>query len=188
MKRGLTLVLGGARSGKSSYALSLAAGPERVLFVATAQAGDQDMERRIRIHRAQRPDHWDTLEEPITLVEAVEGRLNSYDTIVLDCLTLWVSNMLLMYRGSPSAQVDIVSETRRLLDLYRRGEASWIIVSNEVGLGVVPATELGRVYADELGRVNQTVAAGADEVFFMAAGLPLRIKPKSAMPDTDEVR
>lgn len=180
MKKRLTLVLGGARSGKSSYAQGLADRAERVLFVATAQAGDQDMERRIRAHREQRPDHWDTLEEPIALAEAMAGRLNSYETIVLDCLTLWVSNLLLMDPRAPTAPIDIASETRRLLGLYRGGDASWVVVSNEVGLGVVPATELGRVYADQLGRVNQTVAAASDEVFFMAAGLPLKIKSSAA--------
>ena len=180
MKKRLTLVLGGARSGKSTYAQGLAAGSERVLFVATAQAGDQDMERRIRAHREQRPDHWDTLEEPIALVEEMAGRLRSYDTIVLDCLTLWVSNLLLMDPRAASAPIDIASETRGLLGLYRRGDASWVVVSNEVGLGVVPATELGRAYADQLGRVNQAVAAESDEVFFMAAGLPLKIKSSAA--------
>lgn len=180
MTKQLTLVLGGARSGKSRYALDLAAGVGRVLFVATAQAGDHDMERRIQAHREQRPNHWDTLEESTAIAEAMTGRLNAYDTIVLDCLTLWVSNLLLLDRGAPSASIDVASETRRLLDLYRSGDASWVVVSNEVGLGVVPATELGRVYADELGRVNQTVAAESDEVFFMAAGLPLKIKASSA--------
>ncbi|MDD9994819.1 MAG: bifunctional adenosylcobinamide kinase/adenosylcobinamide-phosphate guanylyltransferase, partial [Dehalococcoidia bacterium] len=107
-------------------------------------------------------------------------RLHSYDTIIVDCLTLWVSNLLLMARGTPSATIDLVSETRRLLDLFRKGSASWVVVSNEVGLGVVPATELGRIYADELGRVNQAVAAESDEVFFMAAGLALKIKSNAA--------
>ena len=178
MPGSLKLILGGARSGKSSYAQQLASNAGRVLFVATAQAGDRDMERRILIHRQQRPDHWDTLEEPISLVEAMEGGLHRYDVIVLDCLTLWVSNLLLM-GGTASAPVDIEAETRRLLDFCREGGGCWIIVSNEVGLGVVPATELGRVYADLLGRVNQAVASAADEVFFMAAGIPMRIKPGS---------
>ena len=180
MSKRLTLVLGGARSGKSSYAQGLAGGAERVLFVATAEAGDQDMERRIGAHREQRPDHWDTLEEPIALTRAMEGCLHSYDTIIVDCLTLWVSNLLLMARSTQSETIDFASETRRLLDLYRKGGASWVVVSNEVGLGVVPATELGRIYADELGRVNQAVAAESDEVFFMAAGLPLKIKSNAA--------
>ena len=177
MGKRLTLVLGGVRAGKSSYAQRLAAGGERVLFLATAEAGDQEMQNRIEAHRESRPAGWDTLEEPIDLVGALRPPLHRYDMVLLDCLTLWVSNLLLRVPDPRSTRKDILSETRRLLDLYRSGNASWIVVSNEVGLGVVPATELGRVYADELGRVNQTVAAEVDEVYFMAAGLPMRMKP-----------
>ena len=128
--------------------------------------------------------NWDTLEEPIDLVGALRPLLHRYDTVLLDCLTLWVSNLLLRGRDPGSTRKEILPGTRRLLDLYRNGNASWIVVSNEVGLGVVPATELGRVYADELGRVNQTVAAEADDVYFMAAGLPLSMKPSvSEVPE-----
>ena len=108
---------------------------------------------------------------------ALAPLIHRYDTILLDCLTLWVSNLLLRGPDPESTRKGIPSETQGLLGLYRNGDASWIVVSNEVGFGVVPATELGRVYADELGRVNQTVAAEADDVYFMAAGLPLRMKP-----------
>ena len=176
MSKRLTLILGGVRSGKSSYAQRLAAGGERVLFVATAEAGDQEMKARIEAHREARPPDWDTLEEPINLVDALTPLLHCYDTVLLDCLTMWVSNLLLRGSETASARSDILSETRRLMGLYRNGDTSWIIVSNEVGLGVVPSTELGRVYSDELGRVNQLVAGEADDVYFMAAGLPLRIK------------
>ena len=176
MSKRLTLVLGGARAGKSSYAQRLAASGERVLFVATAEAGDQEMEARIKAHREARPPHWDTLEEPIDLVTALTPLLDRYDTVVLDCLTLWVSNLLLRSPDPKSARKEILSEARTLLELCRNGDTTWIVVSNEVGLGVVPPSELGRVYADELGRVNQLVAAEADEVYFMAAGLPLEMK------------
>ena len=142
-----------------------------MLFVATAEAGDAEMEARIRAHQASRPAEWDTLEEPIDPATALAPLLHRYDTVLLDCLTLWVSNLLLSSRT-----YDIPTETRRLLDLYRQGDASWIIVSNEVGLGVIPANELGRTFADELGRANQLVAAEADAVYFMAAGLPLAVK------------
>ena len=171
MSKRLTLILGGVRAGKSSYAQHLASHGERVLFVATAEAGDAEMEARIRAHQASRPPEWDTLEEPIDPATALAPLLHRYDTVLLDCLTLWVSNLLLSSRT-----YDIPTETRRLLDLYRRGDASWIIVSNEVGLGVVPATALGRAFADELGRANQLVAEEADAVYFMAAGLPLAMK------------
>ena len=176
MSRRLTLVLGGVRAGKSSYAQRLAADGGRVLFAATAEAGDGEMERRIRSHRESRPADWDTLEEPVNLVAALKPLLHCYDTVLLDCLTLWVSNLLLREPDVASARRDILQETRRLMDLYQSSNASWIVVSNEVGLGVVPPTELGRVYADELGRVNQLVAAEADDVYFMAAGLPLSMK------------
>ena len=172
----LTLVLGGVRAGKSSYAQRLAAGAERVLFVATAEAGDPEMADRIKSHREDRPAGWDTLEEPVDLAAALPSLLHRYDTVLLDCLTLWVSNLLLRGPEPQSTREGIPSATRTLLDLYRNGGASWIIVSNEVGLGVVPPTELGRVFADELGRTNQLVAAEADDVYFMAAGLPLRMK------------
>lgn len=171
MSKRLTLILGGVRAGKSSYAQRLAESGKRVLFVATAEAGDAEMEARIRVHQESRPAEWDTLEEPLDLVAALAPVQRRYDTVLLDCLTLWVSNLLLSSRS-----YDIPAEARRLLELYRQGDASWIVVSNEVGLGVVPPTELGRIFADELGRVNQIVAEEADAVYFMAAGLPMAMK------------
>ena len=176
MGKRLTLVLGGARAGKSNYAQGLAAESGQVLFVATAEPGDEEMERRIRSHREGRPAGWDTLEEPLDVAEALTPLLPCYDTVLFDCLTLWVSNLMLREPDTTSARKNILPETQRLLDLYRGGDASWIVVSNEVGLGVVPSTELGRIYADELGRVNQLVASEADDVYFMAAGLPLKMK------------
>ena len=139
--------------------------------MATAEAGDAEMEARIRAHQANRPAQWDTLEEPLDPATALAPVLHLYDTVLLDCLTLWVSNMLLSERPH-----DIPAEARRLLELYEQGDASWIVVSNEVGLGVIPANELGRAFADELGRANQLVAEEADAVYFMAAGLPLAMK------------
>lgn len=185
MNKQLTLILGGVRSGKSSYAQRLAASGERVLFVATAEARDQEMKARIEAHQRARPPSWDTLEEPIDFVAALTPLLHRYDTVLLDCLTMWVSNLLLSGPETASARGDILSEAQRLLDLCCKGDASWIVVSNEVGLGVVPSTELGRVYSDELGRVNQLVAAEADEVYFMAAGLPLQIKTSNTTGHTD---
>ena len=176
MNKSLTLVLGGVRAGKSSYAQRLAADGKRVLFVATAEPGDPGMAARIESHRESRPSYWDTLEEPIDVGAALAPLLHRYDTVLLDCLTLWISNLLLRGPEPESTRGDVLSEARTLLELYQTGDASWIVVSNEVGLGVVPTTELGRVFADELGRVNQLVAAAADDVYFMAAGLPLRMK------------
>ena len=180
MSKRLTLVLGGARAGKSTYAQELASsGGGRVLFVATAEAGDADMETRIEAHRESRPAEWDTLEEPLDLVGALAPVADRYDTVLLDCLTLWVSNLLLRGGEDEAAEADIPGEVGRLLEAYERGTASWIVVSNEVGLGVVAPTRLGRLYADELGRANQVVAAAADDVFFLAAGLPLNLKALS---------
>ena len=176
MSKSLTLVLGGARAGKSSYAQHLAAGGGRVLFVATAEAEDEEMRARIEAHRLARPGEWDTLEEPIDLAGALSPVLNRYDTILLDCLTLWVSNLLLKGQGVGTTRKVVLVEVQRLLDTYRSGSASWIVVSNEVGMGVVPSTELGRIYADELGRVNQIVASEADSVYLIVAGLPVPIK------------
>lgn len=169
MAKELTLVLGGARAGKSSYAQRLAMEGGRVLFVATAEAGDEEMEARIAAHKSSRPDGWDTLEEPVNLVTALAPVADSYDTVLIDCLTLWVSNLLI-------AGQDIPERTQELLEVYKKGSASWILVSNEVGLGVVPPTELGRAYADELGRVNQLVAADADAVVLMVAGVSVNVK------------
>ncbi len=176
MSKRLTLVLGGVRAGKSRFAQQLARNGGRVLFVATAEAGDEEMAARIQTHQAERPADWHTLEEPLDLVTTLGPRLPAVDTVLLDCLTLWVSNLLLQGRDEEEAGPDIPEQARRLLNLYENGDSSWIVVSNEVGLGVVPATKLGRVYADELGRVNQLFAAVADEVVVMFAGLPVNIK------------
>ena len=177
MSKSLSLILGGRRAGKSTYAQRLAqdqAHGERVLFVATAEAGDEDMAARIRKHRSDRPAEWDTLEEPLDLVSALRPRLAAYNTVLLDCLTLWVSNLM-----HAEGDRDVLFEVARLLDLYREQDASWIVVSNEVGLGIVPMTRLGRDYADQLGRANQLVASAADDVWFVAAGLPLNLKALS---------
>lgn len=184
MSKRLTLILGGVRAGKSTYAQQLASKGERVLFVATAEADDAEMQARIEAHSESRPPDWDTLEEPEDLVAAMEPVLHRYDTVLLDCLTLWVSNLLLGDQNTESARKDILPQAQRLLELYRNAETSWIVVSNEVGLGVVPPTKLGRVFADELGRVNQLVAAEADDVYFMAAGLPLELKPANQRGET----
>ena len=175
MSKRLTLVLGGVRAGKSRYAQTLAQTGRRVLVVATAEAGDEEMAARIRAHRAERPTHWDTLEAPSDLETTLTPRLPAYDTVLLDCLTLWVSNLLLRNADAGQARPDISAEAHRLLELYEEGDASWIVVSNEVGLGVIPANDLARSYADELGRVNQIFAAAADDVVLMVAGLPVNL-------------
>lgn len=182
MNKQLIFILGGARSGKSAFAERLARRGKRVLFVATAEALDEDMQQRIVTHRSRRPKNWNTLEEPVDLAEALQPVLNGYDVILLDCLTLWVSNLLLRYEGQPDAEKQILAKVQGLLDLYEKGSATWIVVSNEVGLGVVPPSSLGRAYRDALGRANQIVASRADRVYLMSAGLALELKSLGARP------
>jgi adenosyl cobinamide kinase/adenosyl cobinamide phosphate guanylyltransferase len=157
----LTLLIGGARSGKSSLAVRLASETGApVVFVATAEARDAEMEARIARHRAERPAGWQTVEEPIDLHAAIESA-SPAACVVVDCLSLWVANLL--EQGSdPDLRVPL-----------RNGPT--IAVSNEVGLGVVPATPLGRAYRDVLGRVNAAWAAAADEAYFVIAGKALRL-------------
>ncbi len=170
MGAGLTLIIGGARSGKSAFAEKLVAGHERVLFVATAEALDEEMRQRIENHKRNRPDTWHTLEEPRDIVTALES-VPPHDVLLLDCLTLWVSNLLLDMEDGTDAEQHIAAGAERLLAAYESSNAEWIIVTNEVGQGVVPPTVLGRAFQDALGRVNQLFAARADRVFQMTAGL-----------------
>ena len=184
MKSQLILITGGARSGKSAFAERLALTGERVLFVATAEALDDDMSRRISAHRSSRPDDWDTLEEPRSLAEAIRDKTarsaSAYDTIIVDCLTMWVSNLLLLYEGKGDAEVRITDEALGLIEVCEASSARWIVVTNEVGLGIVPSSSLGRAYRDALGRVNSLVASRADKVYLMAAGLALELKALGA--------
>ena len=182
MKKELILILGGARSGKSSLAETLARRGRRVLFVATAEARDQDMKRRIAAHRERRPAGWDTLEEPLDLLAALRPVLDRYDTFLLDCLTLWVSNLLLERPAQAGASGRIQDSTRELMDLIEETQTTWILVSNEVGQGIVPSSSLGRAYRDALGRVNQLAASRADRVYLMTAGLALELKSLGARP------
>ena len=182
MGKQLTFILGGARSGKSAYAERLAAeqgGP--VLYVATAQAWDDEMALRIANHRAQRPATWATIEAPHAVGPAIRTALQTQSpaVILLDCLTLLASNVIIALPESVNeleATAALMAEVDSLLAAYASSTAHWIIVSNEVGLGIVPAYALGRVYRDALGRANQRLAALADEVLFMVAGLPMTVK------------
>lgn len=171
----LTLILGGARSGKSTFALNLVPpGAPSVHFIATAEALDDDMRQRIDRHRGERPPHWGTFEEPLDLADAVE-RTPSDAVVIIDCLTLWVSNWFLKFEAPEAVEKSLREVEDRLFPLCR--ERRVICVSNEVGLGIVPETHIGRAYRDCLGRVNQRFAARADEVHFLVAGLPMRVKP-----------
>ena len=167
------LVLGGARSGKSRYAVEQAAqsGP-RVAFLATARALDADMAARIARHQADRPARFTTVEEPQEIVAACRRAATTHDVILVDCATVWVAN--LMERGDDDAAV--LAAVDDLAKLQRERVVSLLIVSNEVGEGVHPSTALGRRYRDLLGSVNQRLAAAADRVTMMVAGLPMTVK------------
>ncbi|PZR35890.1 bifunctional adenosylcobinamide kinase/adenosylcobinamide-phosphate guanylyltransferase [Caulobacter segnis] len=168
----VTLVLGGARSGKSGFAqraAELAARGERTVMIATGQAFDDEMADRIARHQAGRGESWTTVEAPFELAAAIAG-IPSDAAAVVDCLTLWLSNHML-------AGHDLEALSTELVEAVAACRARLWLVSNEVGLGIVPETPLGRRFRDEAGRLNQRLAATADEVYFLAAGLPLRMKP-----------
>lgn len=175
------LVLGGARSGKSRYAVAQAQEiGGSVAYLATARALDPDMAARIARHRSERPGGWTTLEEPRDIVAAARRAAASHGVLVIDCVTIWVAN--LMERGDDDTAVLAAADD--LAKLMRERLASFIIVSNEVGAGVHPPTALGRRFGDLLGFVNQRLAAAADRVTLMVAGIPLIVKdaPLSTAP------
>jgi adenosylcobinamide kinase / adenosylcobinamide-phosphate guanylyltransferase len=168
---GLTVLLGGARSGKSTLASKLASASDRsVVIVVTAEARDGEMTERIRWHRASRPSSWDTVETPRAVAEAVRG-LEPEAFAVLDCLTLWVSNEIEAGVGDD----EIVDEAREIATTLAKRDAPAVVVTNEVGLGIVPMNELARRYRDTLGRVNTAFVSAAERSFFVVAGraLPL---------------
>ncbi len=166
-----TLILGGARSGKSRYALELGEALEgdRV-FVATAQAFDADMKGRISKHQADRDESWLTVEEHVEIWDVISSRAQPGRVIVVDCLTLWLNNLMLFER-------DVGADFDRLIECLEDVRGQLILVSNEIGLGLVPDTPLGREFRDLHGRMNQRVAEACDRVLFMVAGLPMVMKP-----------
>ena len=171
------LILGGARSGKSRHALALARGwTGRVAFVATAEPRDGDLAARVARHRAERPAGWTTVEEPRALVAACAAAARAADLVVVDCLTLWVANCML----GGDADAAILAGADDLARFLDARHAAFILVSNEVGEGVHPPTADGLRYRDLLGQVNQRVAAAADQVTLMVAGIPVSIKAAAA--------
>lgn len=166
----LVLVLGGARSGKSRYGEARAEASGLVpCYIATAQAGDAEMAERIARHRARRRAGWRTVEEPLKLAEAIGGQARPETVLLVDCLTLWLSNLML-------AEADVEAQVERLLAALRDAPGPVIVVSNEVGLGIVPDNALARRFRDVAGLANQRVAEIADEVVLVTAGLPLSLK------------
>lgn len=172
----LSFILGGARSGKSSYAQlraesAAASGGKQpaLIYVATAQAGDAEMAERILRHQSDRGARWKTLEAPLELADAVTQTSSPDQIAVVDCLTLWLSNLI-------HAGRDIEKESDTLLRALSHSPARIILISNETGLGIVPDNALARLFRDHAGRLHQKIAAQADQVFFIAAGLPLQMK------------
>ena len=178
----VSLILGGARSGKSSYALKLAEESRKsVTFIATAQAFDEEMSARIQKHKAERPANWETLELPLNIASSI-SQIKS-NLVILDCVTLWVTNLMMQFvkddlvDENPFMQA-IQTETETLLAAIQKADQEWLIVSNEVGLGLVPPYQMGRVYRDALGWANQRLAKEAEHVLFMVAGIPMTVKGK----------
>jgi len=184
----LILILGGARSGKSAFAEQLAASSgQSIAFIATATAGDDEMRARIARHRASRPAHWHTVEEPFDLAGAVQKAAALADILLLDCITLWLSNWLArhgetsdtdMAASSPLLDAAAMQEIQNLLATLASLDPgkTLIVITNEVGLGIVPAYPLGRLYRDTLGLVNQRLAEAAGRVYLLIAGIAVDIK------------
>ncbi len=179
------LIIGGARSGKSRLAQELALkSGEPVLFVATATAGDEEMQHRIEEHQKTRPATWLTLEVTTHIANRIEQKIGKAQMVIIDCIPLLVNNIFSQYIDQNSEQIDaplidkkVTSEISELVECINHIDASSIIVTNEVGAGLVPANKMGRLYRDLLGKANQLLAQGVDEVYLMVAGLPVQIKP-----------
>jgi adenosylcobinamide kinase/adenosylcobinamide-phosphate guanylyltransferase len=174
------LITGGARSGKSTYAQELARKSSLpVLFVATAEAGDEDMKKRIEAHRKSRPAWWQTLEVTSGLGQKIAENTGRAGIVIIDCITLLVNNIFMQYDETSDAdqvEMAVVAEIEGLIECMENSRTRFIIVTNEVGLGIVPADRVSRIYRDTLGKANQMLAAQADEVYLMVAGIPVVVK------------
>ncbi|MBF0329523.1 MAG: bifunctional adenosylcobinamide kinase/adenosylcobinamide-phosphate guanylyltransferase [Nitrospirae bacterium] len=167
---GITFIIGGARSGKSSFALKKASDKQgKKAYIATAQAFDAEMKERIEKHKKERSSDWECFEEPLEIAALLKNIQGRYEVILLDCLTLWLSNMML-------AEKNIEDEIESLVSSIKGNKSSLFFVSNEVGLGIVPDNPLARRFRDLAGTLNQSIAAVADEVYFVAAAIPMKIK------------
>ncbi len=176
----LILITGGVRSGKSSFAETLAGNlGQKIAFIATAQSLDKEMENRIAQHRANRPIHWKTYEEPYRVTQVIQKVEQKTEVILIDCLTLLVSNLMQDYQegvSNKSLADNIIGEIGEIVRESLKCSATVIIVSNEVGLGLVPANPMGRFYRDILGKANQMIASQSDWVYLLVASIPMQIK------------
>ncbi len=175
-----TLIIGGARSGKSHFAQELALkSGGAVLFVATAEAGDKEMKQRIKKHRKARPSTWKTIEATTHVSHQISRNIGQAQTVIIDCVTLLINNIFQQHDEEIDADLiekEVMAEIGELVNCIDQSDASFIIVTNEVGLGLVPADRISRLYRDLLGRANQMLAQHADEVYLMAAGIPVTVK------------
>jgi len=172
---GLILITGGCRSGKSQFALDFANRHfHKKLYLATCEALDEEMVKRIEHHKKRRGPDWQTVEEPIKIAEAIRQHENDMEVILLDCVTLWLSNLLMRQESDH----EIMNEVSRLMDTVKQGQPSFIFVSNEVGMGIVPVEPLGRRFRDLAGMANQKIAETAQTVIFMVSGIPIFLKGK----------
>lgn len=176
MEKMIELVLGGARSGKSSYAELQATESEKpVIYIATAEAGDGEMQARINLHRQNRPQHWQTIEEPIALAKTIAENSGENTLVLVDCLTLWLNNILFDKQGEVQ-QALFATESNKLLNVLTTFSDQLILVTNEVGQGIVEMNKMTRRFVDEAGLLHQRIAALSDRVVFVTAGLPQVLK------------
>lgn len=173
----VTLILGGARSGKSALAMRLAEqSGKQVIYMATATALDHEMQERILRHQDDRPAHWQLVEAPRLLADAIARHAGPDHCLLVDCLTLWLTNLLHDAEGEPLPDTQLQQQFTQLLQMLDQAEGEILLVANEVGLGIIPLGELTRRFVDEAGRLNQAIAQQAHRVLFVAAGLPLTLK------------
>lgn len=173
----LIFITGGARSGKSTLAVELAKEYDgKVAFIATAQAGDDEMERRIFLHKQERPQGWTTIEEPMDVASAIDSA-SGHDIVIIDCITLLISNLLCSQENITEIKW-ILEKIEKLAESAKKFDGTVIIISNEVGMGIVPENKLAREFRDLAGKANQIIAKSADQVYVCFSGIPLLIKGK----------
>lgn len=169
MKKGkITFILGGARSGKSKFAQEIAKNQKKVVFIATGEALDLEMEKRIKRHKKERPKHWTICEEPVNIDICLQKYNNPENTVIIDCLTLWVSNLMMRKL--------IKRKIKSFINTLNSVKCNVVIISNEVGQGIVPDNFIAREYRDLLGELNCNVAKISDKVYYLVCGIPIKIK------------
>lgn len=188
MRGKIIFIIGGARSGKSSFALKEASTiPGKKAYIATAEALDSEMKVRIERHKKDRGNNWDTYEEPLKIIDILSDIKTKYDVVVIDCLTLWLSNLVIRTQNTEIRTQIIEDNIKEFLDALSRfkdssvwalgsGVCSLYVISNEVGMGIVPDNEMAREFRDMTGVLNQKIAEMADEVYLVTAGIPVKIK------------